>query len=61
MYEPELFPGVIYQTARKGLVAHVFLSGRVSYSLCLLQLHQGKISYCLLSQTKLNFDLSVKK
>lgn len=29
MYEPELFPGLIYQTPRRGVVAHVFCSGRV--------------------------------
>ncbi|CAM9713280.1 unnamed protein product [Ectocarpus fasciculatus] len=29
MYEPELFPGLIYQTAHRGVVAHVFSSGRV--------------------------------
>ena len=31
MYEPELFPGLVYQTAQRGVVAHVFSSGRVSY------------------------------
>lgn len=30
MYEPELFPGLVYQTARRGVVAHIFASGRVS-------------------------------
>ncbi|CAM9577442.1 unnamed protein product [Ascophyllum nodosum] len=29
MYEPELFPGLIYQTPRRGVVAHVFSSGRI--------------------------------
>ncbi|CAM9431788.1 unnamed protein product, partial [Laminaria digitata] len=29
MYEPELFPGLVYQTAQRGVVAHVFSSGRV--------------------------------
>ncbi|CAN0179219.1 unnamed protein product [Pylaiella littoralis] len=29
MYEPELFPGLVYQTAHRGVVAHIFSSGRV--------------------------------
>lgn len=54
MYEPELFPGLIYQTAHRGVVAHVFSSGRVSLKITAMYVCTGSwaiwVTFCLLRQ-----------